>query len=246
MAVSKLEMFKSLYVKDLREARVEVLIVAIAAIVSILWIYAKTEGDSRMIIMLPAVALTGLAGLLPIITSFRLLGREWGHNTIYLMMSLPISGTMLLGSKLLVLLTEYLAGTLLVGTISSIAIIISFPDLLPELSRQADLILITKILISLYAASIAGIVFLFSCSFLSQLCGKLFSRGSGLITLVVFVLLLIGSGNLSPELGWSFHYPASDIASQISLIWIYVGITLAFALLLLAASVWIWDRKIEL
>ena len=139
MAASKFKMFKSLYLKDLREARVEVLIVAIATLVSILWIFAKTEGDSRMIIMVPAVALMGLAGFLPVITSFRILGREWGQNTIYLMMSLPVSGTMML-PKLLVLLSEYLAGTLLVGTISSIAIIISFPDLLPELNRQADLI----------------------------------------------------------------------------------------------------------
>ena len=100
--------------------------------------------------MVPAVALMGLAGFLPVITSFRILGREWGQNNIYLMMSLQVSGTMKLGSKLLVLLSEYLAGTLLVGTISSIAIIISFPDLLPELNRQADLILIKKILISLY------------------------------------------------------------------------------------------------
>ena len=246
MAASKFKMFKSLYYKDLRETRAEVLIVAITAIVSILWVWAKTEGDSRMIIMVPAVALMGLAGLLPIITSFRLLGREWGHNTIYLMMSLPISGAMMLGSKLLVLLTEYLAGTLLVGIISSIAIFISFPDLVPELSRQADLILMIKILISLYAASIAAIVYLFSCSFLSQLCGKLFPRASGLITLVVFLLLLIAPGKLSPEWSLNLSYPATDIASQIGFIWIYTGITLVFALLLLAASIWIWERRIEL
>lgn len=246
MAASKFKMFKSLYLKDLREARVEVLIVAIATLVSILWIFAKTEGDSRMIIMVPAVALMGLAGFLPVITSFRILGREWGQNTIYLMMSLPVSGTMMLGSKLLVLLSEYLAGTLLVGTISSIAIIISFPDLLPELNRQADLILMTKILISLYAASIAAIVYLFSCSFLSQLFGKLFSRASGFITLVVFLLLLFGPGKFSPELGWNLHYQATDVASSIAFIWIYVGITLVLALLLLAASVWIWERKMEL
>ena len=245
MAASKFKMFKSLYLKDLREARVEVLIVAIATLVSILWIFAKTEGDSRMIIMVPAVALMGLAGFLPVITSFRILGREWGQNTIYLMMSLPVSGTMMLGSKLLVLLSEYLAGTLLVGTISSIAIIISFPDLLPELNRQADLILMTKILISLYAASIAAIVYLFSCSFLSQLFGKLFP-GLWLYYLGSFPLALVRPGKFSPELGWNLHYQATDIASSIAFIWIYVGITLVLALLLLAASIWIWERKMEL
>ncbi len=246
MASNKVKMFKSLYYKDLREVRIEILIVAIAALVSILWVYGKTEGDSRMMIMVPAMALMGLAGFLPIITSFRLLGREWGQNTIYLLMSLPVSGAMMLGSKLLVLLTEYLAGTLLVGMVAAIAIFISFPELALELSRHPDLMLMIKILLSTYLASIAGIILVFSCSFLSQLFARLFSRASGLITVVIFFFLLIGVGRLTPEVSLNITYPFADISSQIAFLWMHIGILLVFALLLLAASVWLWERRIQL
>ena len=64
MAASKFKMFKSLYLKDLREARVEVLIVAIATLVSILWIFAKTERQQDDNYS-STVALMGLAGFLP-------------------------------------------------------------------------------------------------------------------------------------------------------------------------------------
>ncbi len=246
METSKFKMFKSLYLKDLREVRTEILVVAAVAIILISWAYLKTEGSARGIIVAPMAFALGLAGFLPVITSFRLLGKEWSNNTIYMMMSLPVSGSMMLGSKLAVLLTEYLAGTLIVLFAGGIALLTSFPDIWKEFMSDPYYL---KLAIAVYGASLAGIFFIFCNSFLSQVTGKLFKKASGLISFLVFLGVFIIAAKLMPDtniLLTQSQVMVSCSMQEMGAILIKAAIDLLFAAVLFAGAVVIWERRIEL
>ncbi len=246
METSKVKMFKNLYKKDFREVRTEILVVAAVAIILISWAYFKTEGSARGIIVLPMAFALGLAGFLPIITSFRLLGKEWSNNTIYMLMSLPVSGGMMLGSKLAVLLTEYLFGTLVVLLAGGIALLTSFPEIWREVVSNPDNI---KLIMAVYGLSITGIVFIFCNSFLSQVTGKLFKKASGFISFVVFLGVFYIAGKFMPDthvLLTQSELAISSSAQELGAILIKAVIDLVSAALLFAGTVFIWERRIEL
>ncbi len=246
METSKSKMFKSLYLKDLREVRTEIIVVAAVAIILISWAYLRTDGLARGIIIAPMAFALGLAGFLPIITSFRLLGREWSNSTIYMMMSLPVSGSMILGSKLAVLLTEYLAGTLIVLLSGGIALLTSFPDIWQEFIGNPYYI---QLAAAVYLVSITGIFFIFCNSFLSQVAGRLFKKASGFISALVFLGVFITAGKIMPEtdvLLTQSQLLVSCSMQDIGVILTKGAIDLAFAALLFIAAVIIWERRIEL
>ncbi|KUG03695.1 putative membrane protein [hydrocarbon metagenome] len=246
METGKFRMFKSLYLKDLREVRTEILVVAAVTIILIGWAYLKTEGAARGIIVAPMSFALGLAGFLPIITSFRLLGREWSNSTIYMMMSLPVSGSMMLGSKLAVLLTEYLACTLIVLLSGGIALLTSFPDLWQQFVSNSSYI---QLAVATYIVSITSIFLIFCNSFVSQVTGRLFKKGSGLITALVFLGVFITVGKLMPDtttLLTRSQLLESIFMQDIIAILTKGAIDLVFAALLFIAAVIIWERRIEL
>ncbi len=246
MAKSKSKMFKSLYLKDLREIRTELLVVAAVAIILVSWAYFKTEGLTRGIILLPTAFALGLAGFLPVITSFRILGKEWSNNTIYMMMSLPVSGSMMLGSKLAVLLTEYLAGTLVVLLTGGIALLSSFPDIWKAFISDPYSI---KLALAVYGVSITGILFIFCNSFLSQLTGKLFKKASDLISLLVFLAVFVIAARIMTDssiLLTQSQLMLNYSMQEIGVLLIKAAIDLLFAVALFAAAVVLWERRIEL
>ncbi|HBQ26772.1 MAG TPA: hypothetical protein DD791_10305, partial [Syntrophomonas sp.] len=87
MQTSSLKKFFKLYSKEMRELRPEILVVLIATLVLNLFFYFKAQELPAMVIV-PSMMMLGLAGFLPFISSFKLLGREWNSNTIYLLLSL--------------------------------------------------------------------------------------------------------------------------------------------------------------
>jgi ABC-type transport system involved in multi-copper enzyme maturation permease subunit len=107
--------------------------------------------------------LLGLVGFLPLLSSFKLLSREWSHNTVYLVMSLPVSGAMILGSKMMVLLTQYIVGTLLIGLSGSLLYATKlfqfFAPYQPDLAMLANHPELISNFVAFYLAGLAFLVF---------------------------------------------------------------------------------------
>lgn len=266
MQKGKGTMFKTLYGKELREVRLEILLVLAITIFFTVLVYLKTDGAERGFIVVPGMMTLGLAIFIPFVTSFKLFSREWRNNTVYLMMSLPVSGTMLLGSKLLALVTQYIIGTLVVVFTVSAAVFISFPEMW-QLFNQAPIL--WQIGLLMYLAGFTKMLFIFCASFLSQVGGKVFSRGSGLITFVMFIALLVLFSNVMPDpnaISFSGGIDPScaqgrvtadlsvlqaainsaDYHQAVGYILMTSAIDLLASALLFAGSVLIWERRVEL
>jgi hypothetical protein len=249
-------MFTKLYLKDLHEVTAEILIVVIGvALVTAGFLFSSDKTSPLLI--LPLILLLGLAGFLPLISSFKLLSREWSNNTVYLVMTLPVSGAMILGAKMLVLLTQYIVGTLLIALSSYLLYIIKlYQYLTPQQPGLAMIFNNPHLLQSLLAFYISGLVFLaFLCciSFFSQITGKLSSKFSGLVTAATFIITLILSGKALEVLGTGsnelYHMmiqitgTAGDSIRNMNMSSLSYFVV-AIILFILAAV--IYDRKLEL
>ena len=183
MAVKSITMFAALYKKQMRETLPEIVVVASVTVLIGLFVYFKL-GSLLSAVAVAMVMVLGLASFLPLISSLRL-GQEWNNNTIYLMMSLPVGGGMILGSRLTALLTQYILGTLIVGIVGMLLAFGMFPDdfgyyLKLSLPYWDEAFL-------LYLLTVMILAYFISISFFSQIIGKLVSRFSGLVTLVTFI-----------------------------------------------------------
>ena len=106
MSVKAITMFAALYKKHMRETLPEIVVVASVTVLMGLLVYFKM-GSLLSAVAAAMVMVLGLASFLPLISSLRL-GQEWNNNTIYLKMSLPVGGGMILGSRLTALLTQFI------------------------------------------------------------------------------------------------------------------------------------------
>lgn len=234
-------MLGALYRKQMRELLPEILVVIAVAVIVSLLLYIKI-GAIIPAVMIPVIMVMGLAGLLPIISSFRL-SQEWNNNTIYLMMSLPVGGGMILGSRLLALLTQYVLGTLAAGLCGLLLTL----GLFPQVFDYLDMILpFWDRGILIYLLSISWLAFLIATSFFSQIAGKLVKRFSGLATIVVFFATFWLSGTIMEE-AWKviinyFGYGEPTAA--------FLGATLAVMVIIAAVifglAVLVYDHRVEL
>ena len=256
MHSSKLKMFGQLYLKDLHEVMPEILIVVIGVVLVTASFFLRSSEPSPVIIV-PLILLLGLAGLLPLVASFKLLSREWGNNTVYLIMSLPVSGAMVMGAKMLVLISQYIAGTLLIA-ISGYVLYINglYQYFTPQqsgymlLQNNPELM---HYLLAFYLSSLVFLIFFCCISFLSQVVGKLSRKFSGLITAGAFIAILIISGKILNAVGMG-NTAANLIAIRMmgdTGSFIYnlnlsslSYLLLAFIIFILASL--IYDRKLEL
>ncbi|MGB4702048.1 MAG: hypothetical protein WBI01_06075, partial [Syntrophomonadaceae bacterium] len=169
------------------------------------------------------------------------LGQEWNNHTIYLMMSLPVGGGMILGSRLAALLTQYVFGTLIVG----ICGLLLAGELAPELYDNLDLILpYLDIVVLFYLCTVAWIGYLISVSFFSQIIGKLVSRFSGLVTIVTFFATLWLSVKMMGLMLGQRTIEAPDVTAQI--FWLLLGVITLVAAVIFALSTWVYNRRVEL
>lgn len=201
MSTSKLKMFFGLYAKDMRESIPEIAVVAtVAVVINVIFYLRVSQPESAvapnalLLLIIPALMVMGLAVFLPLISSFKLLGREWSNNTVYFIMSLPVSGAMILGSKLLVLLSQYVVGTLIAGMTGLVLIWNVIPEIIRFISGQPHCF---SLVLLFYLLSAAFLIYLISISFLSQIVGRLSARFSGLITALVFFLTLYIVGKIN-------------------------------------------------
>ncbi len=197
MQTSKTKMLGKLYAKDLHEILPEILIVLIGVLLINAWFFLGSP-EPAPVVMGPLFLLLGLAGFLPIVSSFKLLSREWANNTVYLIMSLPVSGAMVMGAKMLALITQYIVGTLLVGLsgyLFWVNGVSQFFGTSPITGMLHNLELV-KYLLAFYFSGLAFIIFICCNSFFSQVVGKLSRKLSGLITTVVFIAVLVLPGKI--------------------------------------------------
>ncbi|CFW96753.1 Uncharacterized [Syntrophomonas zehnderi OL-4] len=262
MQTSSLKKFFKLYSKEMRELRPEILIVLIATLVLDLFFYFKFRQYPGMIIV-PSMMILGLVVLLPFISSFKLLGREWNSNTIYLLLSLPVKGGSILGSKLLALLTQYFIGTVTVTAGGIFLTLLMYPEPgLAETLRQAQAAGIdTRISTMLssgglfYLMSLAGMAYLIAISFFSQLLGKMVTRFSGVVTAGSFLATFWLMGKLMTPIWHQLLTNFSQlhmnqcyfsVAAFNKLIGINTLVILAGTLIVYIAAVLLYNHKIEL
>lgn len=261
MQTSSLKKFFKLYSKEMRELRPEILVVLIATLVLNLLFYFKAQELPAMIIV-PSMMMLGLAGFLPFISSFKLLGREWNSNTIYLLLSLPVKGGSILGSKLLALLSQYIIGTVVVTAGGVILTFLLFPEPgLAETLRQAQASGIDTRLQTIissgglfYLMSLVGMAYVIAISFFSQLLGKLVTRFSGLVTAIVFIATFWLMNKLMTPI-WQHVGNYSQlhmnqynfsIAAFNQLVGMNTLIMLAGTIIVFIAAVLVYNHKIEL
>lgn len=260
MSNSKLKMFTKLYIKDLHEVTVEILIVVIGVALVTAGFLLSSDQKAPLLIF-PLILLLGLAGFLPLISSFKLLSREWSQNTVYLVMSLPVSGAMILGAKMAVLLTQYIGGTLLIALSSYLLYISKLSQFLTP-QQQAQMMLynnpqLWQALLAFYLSGLVLLIFLCCTSFFSQITGKLSAKFSGLVTAVTFIITFILSGKLSGKIfdalgtgNNDFHHMMIQISGNannyVSSMNMSSLIYLVLAIILFILAAVIYDRKLEL
>lgn len=240
MAVKSITMFAALYKKQMRETLPEIVVVASVTVLIGLFVYFKL-GSLLSAVAVAMVMVLGLASFLPLISSLRL-GQEWNNNTIYLMMSLPVGGGMILGSRLTALLTQYILGTLIVGIVGMLLAFGMFPDdfgyyLKLSLPYWDEAFL-------LYLLTVMILAYFISISFFSQIIGKLVSRFSGLVTIITFFAVLWLSGKALSLMTGSMAIGFPDLTAQ--LLGVLLGQITLVAAVILALAILVYNRRVEL
>ncbi|MGI5920655.1 MAG: ABC-2 transporter permease [Syntrophomonadaceae bacterium] len=236
MQNSKWKMLGQLYRKDMYSLRKELVAIIIFTLLLDGWIFFASDYPNQAIIV-PASLTMGLAFFLPLITSFKMLSQEWSQNTVYLIMSLPVSGALVIGSKLLAVMSQFLIGTLVAGITGSVMLWFTFPEIHPFIIENFSRLLFV------YLFCISGILYLCSGSFLSQVIGHLSRRYSGFITVGVFIAILYLVGKLTDLL--NIMDSASQLPGGITAA-VAGGFYLLISLLLMVAAVYLYNYKIEL
>lgn len=243
MQINRGKMFLTLYKKEMRELAAEIIITVSAVVVTSVLLYFNMKGTVGLLAV-PFFMVAGLAGLVPVLSSFRLLGKEWANNTVYLMMSLPVKGGMILGSKFLALITQYFLGTgtvLLAGVFLTIA---SVPDALQQIQVYYEQIP-WEVGIYGYIFTIVLLAYLLSMSFFSQMVGKLVQRFNGFLTGVTFLGIWWLSDKLLKEAG-TIHLLQSIGLLDTGLIWTCMVAYAAASLAIFLLAVLVYNRKVEL
>jgi hypothetical protein len=199
-------MFSQLYRKEMHQVMPELIIVIAISIVLNLLMYFSSKIDLVMFAFLPMIMTLGFAALLPLVSSFKTISHEWNNNTIYLLKSLPISGAMIMGAKLMALFSQFFIGTLVVGVGGALVTYHTLPQeikLIPEFNAVISNPASYKLLAIFTLMTITMMLYFFCNSFISQMIGRLSRKLSGLITGVVFIAIIWLVGKIT---GFAGHY----------------------------------------
>ena len=262
METSKGNMLYTLYKKDLKASRFELALIAGIILVINLYIFYKTTTGWPMQVGFGMNMGGAIAIFIAIfIKAFMTVRNEWKENTVYLMMSLPVSGKMIFLSKLLSLLTQWIALEALVG----LGAFLFFRGMmtpydwgkLAAIPFGFKMEIVKMMFLVLLGANQALIL-----AFFSSVIGKLVNKFSGLITFGTFI-----GGNIliskisSMIINVVSKYQLEDLGSrQINLsdgtAWVTImpnSLYIAIALVITGVSVAlffgtaeIYDRRVEL
>lgn len=254
MKTSKLRMFVKLYKKDIHDIKFESLIfIAAVALWNIFLYYKSISGwPYEMSLGLSTIAF-GVAAFVPFIESFKLLQNEWKNNTLYLIMSLPVSGNIVLLSKLAVILTQYIIFGLFSG-ICFILLSLTTPmwGIMGEIISET--IPNTHILVEISLVTLIGIIVVMIYTtvlvFFSSVVGKLVKKFSGLTTLLTFLaggyIFSRITGLLTNSIA-DIYYVAPDLHSVATSNVLPILIpNLAVSILIFVVTSKIYEKRIEL
>jgi len=262
MQKNKWGMFKKLYIKEMGEIKQELLaIIVFGLIVNIAFMIWP---QSPIIFLLLNIALMS-SGIVPVISSVRSLTRDWNNNTIYLLMSLPVKGVIVLSAKLIALFSEFFLGTLAVSALlilnimaqfaaeNPVSISIAWNEIVTQVGT-ANIVLSIKFAFSLYLTILACFIYLVTMVFLSQMIARIKGKFMKIVSYVSFGVLVYVGGKIGnwviSNLPWTqrLQYITPDqIPSNISSIFISTMFMLLVlsALMLIGAGA-IYDSKVEL
>lgn len=265
---SKIRMFWRLYRNELHKLLTEILILAILAVTVNLLSYFKVSGPAArefgIVLGLLDLNLLVIVFLIPFLASFRILSQEWSHQSIYLLLSLPVSGGVVLGAKLAALFSQLLIDILTVGICGGILSFVKIPPNQWQLLHNALYDPRMNWLLFFLLACITGMLVLLCISFFSQVAGKLCRKFSKLVTGLTFLATLYLTTRLHSLLSslilqlhgiksglvvkaahgaWTLNTLAP---CQTPYMISYLLLDLLIAAALFAAAAILYDRKLEL
>ncbi|MTI56928.1 hypothetical protein [Geosporobacter ferrireducens] len=262
MGISRGNMLYTLYKKDLKASRFELLlIVGIILAVNLYIFYKTTTGWPPQAGFVMNVGGTITIFIAIFIKAFITVRNEWKENTVYLMMSLPVSGRMIFLSKMLSLLTQWIALEALLGLSAFLFLRgMMTPD---SWGKLAEIPFEFKIeVVKLGFLIFLGATQALILAFFSSVVGKLFKKFSGLITFGTFIAGSILTSKVSDIIiNAVSRYHLEDLGnSQINFsngtAWVTIfpnNIYIALTVVLIGVSAAlffgtaaIYDRKVEL
>lgn len=243
MKVNKVKMFIKLYEKEMRELKIEIWLTVLAIIGAAILTYVW--GAEQRWTILPLFFTAGLATMLPVVTASKIFIKEFNHNTIYLMMSLPVGGGMILGSKLAATVTQYLIGTIAFMISAALLTLGLFPV-------ELDVIIMNigslpwGFFISLYLLTVTFGIYLVALIFFSQIVSKLVNKFQGFVNVFILAATLWLTIKFIDPLIIQRNYDVSSLFAP-PYPFIYTSLFfIAAALIIGAAAVLIYNKRIEL
>lgn len=252
MLTKKWTLFAQLYRRDMEKVGKESLGLAGVALVIILLSLAPW---SKNIVIVPVFIVAGVAMFLPLLTSMLSLHREWRENSIYMLLSLPVGGTAVLGTKLLAALTQLIINTIIVlamGIISGLQFLpreeIDWTLLWGQFQAGWQQMHAGEILPFLVVLGVLSVVYIICSLQLGLLIGKLFRRFTALATIggIVAVFWLstsLYSGVLKilfNQVNWKPGMGVPNLELTVSAVLMAGVIALIFA-----GSVYVYNHRVE-
>ncbi|SHJ42602.1 ABC transporter permease [Tepidibacter formicigenes] len=192
-------MLFNLYKKEVNKLKKETIIfLGLALIINIFFLYKTYNGWNLEAGFFINMFLLPAAFLIPLILSeSKLINQEFKNNTIYLLMSLPVSSQKIFLSKFLAVITQYIVSSLSIIIFTGIQFIIFLnrTSYIQEIKTLLD-IRIFSAAICFYIFSIVGLIYIVSTVFLSSIIGKTFKKYSKLISFGSFFLVLYIGGKI--------------------------------------------------
>lgn len=247
MAISKSKMFSTLLKKDLLLGKNENILIFICIVVVNLFAYIKLPLETAFPI---SSMLLFFIPLSIFFKAFTIIDSEWKQNTVYLMMSLPISGKMIYLSKLGALLIQWIILTIAALPFTvlmyfQLFINVSLPSEIINLFTSMPLEIAIEIgkisIIILLGFMLSLIMVFFSTTF-----GKLF-KFSTVVAVTCFIFLQWLNGKLSNV--FLERFSPTEIPNQLigngPFFTSVIGLIIISSILFLGATT-IYEKKVEL
>ncbi|NBG87960.1 hypothetical protein [Isachenkonia alkalipeptolytica] len=203
------------------------------------------------------------------IRSFSLVSSEWKDNTLHMIMPLPIGGNTIFFSKLLAILTQaFIVGSISFGlTLGAVYMILELEDvqqIFNFLAMDSGGLLSSNIAEIFKMAGYGFISFasLIVIVFFSSVVGRMFTKLSGLITFVVFILsnVLLGQATRLVDSVVDFEQGSrvmylGDPGAQMTGSMTFMGtpellfgifFTVGTSVLFFLATTYLYEKKVEL
>ncbi|WP_099192729.1 ABC transporter permease [Tepidibacter mesophilus] len=192
-------MIFNLYKKEINKFKKETIIfLGLLLILNIFFLYKTYNGWNLEAGFIMNMLLIPLTFLIPLVLAeSKFISQEFKDNTIYILMSLPVSSEKIFLSKFLAVMTQYIVYSLSVIIFMSIQfmIFLNRTPYIQEIKQFFD-IRIFSTATSFYVLSIAGLLYMISSIFLSSIIGKTFKKYSKIISFGSFLAILYIGGKI--------------------------------------------------